>query len=115
MIALSISRRRVAMACRAGAIAGVRARPALRCWQPRETVIAKGQVKGNKKAEKLKADKSKDGIGMIDAASRKLVKVLPGGSDPEVDIVELAPETLVDGAEELVRELTGSAPPRYSV
>jgi YVTN family beta-propeller protein len=37
----------------------------------------------DEECEKLKADKSKDGIGMIDAASRKLVKVLPGGSDPE--------------------------------
>jgi YVTN family beta-propeller protein len=33
--------------------------------------------------EKLKADKSKDGIAEVDAASRKLIRVLPGGSDPE--------------------------------
>src|SRR6185437_16065548 len=33
--------------------------------------------------EKLKADKSKDGIAVVDAASRKLTRVLPGGSDPE--------------------------------
>ena len=33
--------------------------------------------------EKLKADKSKDGIAVVDAASRKVTRVLPGGSDPE--------------------------------
>ncbi|MDF1503447.1 beta-propeller fold lactonase family protein [Roseisolibacter sp. H3M3-2] len=33
--------------------------------------------------EKLGADKSKDGIAEIDAATRRLVRVLPGGSDPE--------------------------------
>lgn len=32
---------------------------------------------------KLKTDKSKDGIAMVDAATRKVIKVLPGGSDPE--------------------------------
>lgn len=32
---------------------------------------------------KLKADKSKDGIAMVDAASRKVTRILPGGSDPE--------------------------------
>jgi hypothetical protein len=42
-----------------GAIAGVRARPVLRCWQPREDVMAKGQVKGNKEAKKPKGDKPK--------------------------------------------------------
>src|SRR3954469_25671488 len=39
--------------------------------------------------EKLKADKSKDGIAVVDAASRRVAKVLPGGSDPETfDISE---------------------------
>jgi PQQ-dependent catabolism-associated beta-propeller protein len=33
--------------------------------------------------EKLKADKSKDGVAVVDAASRKVTRVLPGGSDPE--------------------------------
>jgi PQQ-dependent catabolism-associated beta-propeller protein len=33
--------------------------------------------------EKLKVDKSKDGIAVIDAATRTVRKVLPGGSDPE--------------------------------
>jgi YVTN family beta-propeller protein len=33
--------------------------------------------------EKLKADKSKDGIAEVDAATRKVTRVLPGGSDPE--------------------------------
>jgi len=32
---------------------------------------------------KLKVDKSKDGIAVIDAATRTVTKVLPGGSDPE--------------------------------
>ena len=33
--------------------------------------------------EKLKVDKSKDGIAVMDAATRSVTKVLPGGSDPE--------------------------------
>lgn len=33
--------------------------------------------------EKLKADKSKDGVAVVDAATRKVSRVLPGGSDPE--------------------------------
>ena len=33
--------------------------------------------------EKLQADKSKDGIAVVDAATRKVTRVLPGGSDPE--------------------------------
>jgi PQQ-dependent catabolism-associated beta-propeller protein len=37
----------------------------------------------DEECEKLKADKSKDGIGIIDVATRKVTKVLPGGSDPE--------------------------------
>ncbi|HET7603128.1 MAG TPA: hypothetical protein VFK36_08945, partial [Gemmatimonadales bacterium] len=32
---------------------------------------------------KLKVDKSKDGIGEVDIATRQLRRVLPGGSDPE--------------------------------
>lgn len=31
----------------------------------------------------LEADKSKDGIGLVDVRTRQLVRVLPGGSDPE--------------------------------
>ena len=37
----------------------------------------------DEECEKLKADKTKDGIGVIDVASRRVTKVLPGGSDPE--------------------------------
>jgi YVTN family beta-propeller protein len=37
----------------------------------------------DEECEKLKADKSKDGIAVVDAASRKVLRVLPGGSDPE--------------------------------
>jgi len=33
--------------------------------------------------EKLQADKSKDGIAVVDAVSRKVLRILPGGSDPE--------------------------------
>jgi len=32
---------------------------------------------------KLEADKSKDGIGVVDVRERRIVRVLPGGSDPE--------------------------------
>src|ERR671917_333259 len=32
---------------------------------------------------KVKADKSKDGIAVIDVAQRRTMRVLPGGSDPE--------------------------------
>ena len=39
--------------------------------------------------EKLKSDKSKDGIAVVDAVGRTLLRVLPGGSDPETfDISE---------------------------
>ncbi|HTO73412.1 MAG TPA: hypothetical protein VMJ30_06320, partial [Gemmatimonadales bacterium] len=37
----------------------------------------------DEECEKLVADKSKDGIAVVDVASRKTVKVIPGGSDPE--------------------------------
>ena len=37
----------------------------------------------DEECEKLKADKSKDGIAEVDVAARKVVRVLPGGSDPE--------------------------------
>lgn len=37
----------------------------------------------DEECEKLKADKTKDGIAVVDAASRKVTRVLPGGSDPE--------------------------------
>ena len=37
----------------------------------------------DEECEKLKADKSKDGVAVVDAASRTVSRVLPGGSDPE--------------------------------
>jgi PQQ-dependent catabolism-associated beta-propeller protein len=37
----------------------------------------------DEECEKLKADKSKDGIAVVDVASRRATRVLPGGSDPE--------------------------------
>jgi PQQ-dependent catabolism-associated beta-propeller protein len=37
----------------------------------------------DEECEKLKADKSKDGIAVVDAVGRKVTRVLPGGSDPE--------------------------------
>ena len=37
----------------------------------------------DEECEKMKADKSKDGIAEVDVASRKVTRVLPGGSDPE--------------------------------
>jgi YVTN family beta-propeller protein len=37
----------------------------------------------DEECEKLKADKSKDGVAVVDAATRKVTRVLPGGSDPE--------------------------------
>jgi PQQ-dependent catabolism-associated beta-propeller protein len=37
----------------------------------------------DEECEKLQADKSKDGIAVVDAGTRKLVRVLAGGSDPE--------------------------------
>ena len=37
----------------------------------------------DEECEKLKADKTKDGIAVVDAAARKVARVLPGGSDPE--------------------------------
>jgi YVTN family beta-propeller protein len=37
----------------------------------------------DEECEKLKADKSKDGIAVVDAVSRTVSRVLPGGSDPE--------------------------------
>jgi len=37
----------------------------------------------DEECEKLKTDKSKDGIAVIDAATREVTKVIPGGSDPE--------------------------------
>ena len=37
----------------------------------------------DEECEKLKVDKSKDGIAVIDAATRAVTKVIPGGSDPE--------------------------------
>jgi YVTN family beta-propeller protein len=37
----------------------------------------------DEECEKKVADKAKDGIAMIDTASHKLLRVLPGGSDPE--------------------------------
>ncbi len=37
----------------------------------------------DEECEKQQADKSQDGIAEVDIASRKLLRVLPGGSDPE--------------------------------
>src|SRR5688572_25794449 len=37
----------------------------------------------DEECEKLKTDKTKDGIAAVDVASRKVTRVLPGGSDPE--------------------------------
>ena len=37
----------------------------------------------DEECEKLKADKSKDGIADVDVATRQVRRVLPGGSDPE--------------------------------
>jgi YVTN family beta-propeller protein len=37
----------------------------------------------DEECEKLKADKTKDGIAVVDVLSRKVTRVLPGGSDPE--------------------------------
>jgi PQQ-dependent catabolism-associated beta-propeller protein len=43
----------------------------------------------DEECEKLAADKSKDGIAVVDVATRKVSRVLPGGSDPETfDISE---------------------------
>ena len=48
----------------------------------------------DEECEKMKADKSKDGIAMVDAVSRKLSRVLPGGSDPEAFDISLDGSTL---------------------
>src|SRR6476620_4397128 len=48
----------------------------------------------DEECEKLKADKSKDGIAMVDAATRKVARVLPGGSDPEAFDISLDGSTL---------------------
>jgi PQQ-dependent catabolism-associated beta-propeller protein len=37
----------------------------------------------DEECEKLKSDKSKDGIAEVDVAARRVRRVLPGGSDPE--------------------------------
>ena len=37
----------------------------------------------DEECEKLKADKTKDGIAEVDVATRRVTRVLPGGSDPE--------------------------------
>jgi len=37
----------------------------------------------DEECEKLKADKSKDGIAEVDVAGRRVRRILPGGSDPE--------------------------------
>jgi PQQ-dependent catabolism-associated beta-propeller protein len=43
----------------------------------------------DEECEKLKADKTKDGVAVVDAVARKVIRVLPGGSDPETfDISE---------------------------
>ena len=48
----------------------------------------------DEECEKLKADKSKDGIAVVDAATRKVTRVFPGGSDPEAFDVSLDGTTL---------------------
>lgn len=37
----------------------------------------------DEECERMTADKSKDGIAEVDAATRRVLRVLPGGSDPE--------------------------------
>lgn len=37
----------------------------------------------DEECEKLKSDKTKDGIAVVDVAQRRTTRVLPGGSDPE--------------------------------
>ena len=37
----------------------------------------------DEECEKLTSDKSKDGVAVVDAATRTVSRVLPGGSDPE--------------------------------
>ena len=37
----------------------------------------------DEECEKLKSDKSKDGIAQVDIAGRRVTRILPGGSDPE--------------------------------
>ena len=37
----------------------------------------------DEECDRMVADKTKDGIGVVDVTSRRLVRVLPGGSDPE--------------------------------
>jgi YVTN family beta-propeller protein len=48
----------------------------------------------DEECEKLKADKSKDGIAVVDVAARKVTRVLPGGSDPEAFDISLDGSTL---------------------
>ncbi|HEX7082440.1 MAG TPA: glutaminyl-peptide cyclotransferase [Gammaproteobacteria bacterium] len=44
--------------------------------------------------EQLEADKTKDGIGVVDARTQELIRVLPGGSDPEEFDVDAAESRL---------------------
>jgi YVTN family beta-propeller protein len=37
----------------------------------------------DEECEKLKSDKTKDGIAVVDVAARRVSRILPGGSDPE--------------------------------
>src|SRR5687767_11406195 len=37
----------------------------------------------DEECEKLKSDKTKDGIAVVDAVTRRVTRILPGGSDPE--------------------------------
>ena len=48
----------------------------------------------DEECEQLEADKSKDGIGVIDVRERRLLRVLPGGSDPEEFDVDAAGDRL---------------------
>jgi YVTN family beta-propeller protein len=54
----------------------------------------------DEECEKLKADKSKDGIAEVDAAARKVNRVLPGGSDPETFDISKDGATLIASNED---------------
>ena len=69
---------------------------------------------------KLAADKSKDGIAVIDARQRTVLRVLPGGSDPEQFDVDVASRRLFvsneDTGELSIRDLeTGEVLRKVSV
>jgi len=49
-----------------------------------------GPTVSDEECAKLKADKTKDGIAVIDARQRAVLRILPGGSDPEQFDVDVA-------------------------